>query len=104
MGRQALSSGEGVVMHALVSTVSIQSGHEEEALEHLKANVLPRVKEAPGIVAGYWLAPQEGRGLAIVVFQSEEAARAAAEVAQNAPRPESVTFDSVELREVFAQV
>jgi hypothetical protein len=91
-------------MHAVVSTVSIQSGHEAEAREHLKANVVPRVKEAPGVVAGYWLAPQGGHGLAIVVFQSEEAARAAAEVAQNAPRPDSVTFDSVELREVFAQV
>jgi hypothetical protein len=91
-------------MHAVLSTVRIQSGHEEEALEHLKANVLPRVKQAPGIVAGYWLAPQEGQGFAITVFETEEDARSAAEMAQNAPRPDSVSFASIEVRDVFAQV
>ena len=91
-------------MHAVVTKVSIQSGHEDEAREHLASNVVPRVKQAPGVVAGFWLAPQDGHGSAMVVFESEEAARAAADMAQNAPRPDSVTFDSVEVREVIAQV
>ena len=91
-------------MHAVVTRVSIQSGHEDEAMEHLKTNVVPRVKEAPGIVSGYWLVPKDGHGFAFVVFESEEAARGAAEMAKNAPRPDSVTFDSIEVREVVAQV
>jgi hypothetical protein len=91
-------------MHAVVSRVRIQSGHEDESLEHLRTNVLPRVQQAPGVVAGYWLAPQDGQGFAFIVFQSEEAARAAAEMAQTAPRPDSLTFDSVDVREVIEQV
>jgi hypothetical protein len=31
-----------------------------------------------GAKAGYWLAPQDGRGLAVVVFDTEDEARAAA--------------------------
>ncbi|HEX9374645.1 MAG TPA: antibiotic biosynthesis monooxygenase [Actinomycetota bacterium] len=91
-------------MHALVAGVAVQSGHEEEALEHLKTNVVPRVKEAPGVVAGFWLASQDGHGLAFIVWESEDAAQRGAEMARNAPRPESVTFDSIEVREVVAQV
>ncbi len=91
-------------MHAVVSHVSIQSGHEDESLEHLRTNVVPRVKQAPGAVAGYWLNPEGGKGFAFIVFESEEAARAAADMARNAPRPESVTFDSIEVREVIEQV
>ncbi len=91
-------------MHALLTSVSIQSGHEDEALEHLKSKVVPRVKEATGIVFGCWLVPQDGHGYAFLVFESEEAARGAADMAKNAPRPDSVTFDTIEVREVVAQV
>jgi hypothetical protein len=62
------------------------------------------VKQAPGLVAGYWLVPQEGQGFALLVFDSEEDARSAAEMAQNAPRPDSVSFDSIEVRDVFEHV
>jgi heme-degrading monooxygenase HmoA len=91
-------------MHAVITRVSIQAGHEEESLEHLRANVIPRVKEAPGVVAGYWVGPRDGHGMAITVWESEGAARKSIEMAQNAPRPDSVTFDSFEEGEVIAQV
>jgi hypothetical protein len=91
-------------MHAVVGIVSIQSGHEDESVEFLKADVLPRVKQAPGVLAGYWLAPQGGKGFAFTIFETEEAARSGAEMAQKGPRPDSVTFDSIEVREVIAQV
>jgi heme-degrading monooxygenase HmoA len=90
-------------VHAVVGNVTIQSGHEEESLEHLKTNVVSRVKESPGLVAGYWLAPRDGHGFALLVWESEEAAQRGVEMAQNAPRPDSVTFDSLEVREVIAQ-
>jgi hypothetical protein len=90
-------------MHAVVTQVSIQSGHEAESEEHVQSNVLPRVKQAPGHIAGYWIALQGGKGTAITIWETEEAARAAVEMAQNAPRPDAVTFDSMEVGEVFAQ-
>ena len=89
-------------MHAVVVEVSIQAGHEEESIEHLRANVLPNVKQAPGLIGGYWLAPEEGHGLAVTVWENEQAARASVEMARNAPRPDSVTFDRLEVKEVVA--
>jgi len=91
-------------VHAVVGKVSIQAGREDESLEFLKTNVLPMVKQAPGLVAGYWLAPQGGHGFGITLFESEEAARGAAEMAQKGPRPDYVTFDSIDVQEVVAQV
>jgi hypothetical protein len=91
-------------MHAVIGKVSIEPGREDEAADHLRTNVLPRVKEAPGVVAAYWVAPQDGHGMGITIFDSEEAARQGAEMAQNAPRPDFVTFDSIEVQEVIEHI
>lgn len=91
-------------MHAVVGRVSIQAGREDEAQEFLRANVIPMVKQAPGVLSGYWLAPQEGQGMGITFYESEEAARGAAEMARKGPLPDYVTFDSLEVREVIEQV
>jgi hypothetical protein len=62
-----------------------------------------------GAKAGYWLAPQDGRGLAVVVFDTEDEARAAAariEVGKP-PMPDAptgVTVKKVEVREILASV
>jgi hypothetical protein len=90
-------------MWAVVGQVSIQPGREDESQEYLKANVLPRVKQAPGVVAGYWVAPQDGHGLGITLYESEEAARGGAEMARGSA-PDYVTFDSIDVREVIAQI
>ena len=92
-------------MHAVVVSVSIGPGHAEEAQAHLESNVVPRVKESPGLVSGYWTRSVDGtHGSALVVFESEDNARAAAETIPNAPRPDFITFDSVEVHEVVAQI
>lgn len=54
---------------------------------HVVANVVPRVRNAPGIVSALWMTDGSGGTLNIMVFESEEAARAALEPARNAPRP-----------------
>ena len=89
-------------MHAVVVTVTIEPGHGDEAVAQLETNVVPAVKQAPGVVSGYWLVPSEGHGLSLVLFETEEAARAAAEAVPNRPMPDFVTFDKVEVREVVA--
>jgi hypothetical protein len=96
--------GEEASMWAVIGHVSIQTGREDESQEYLTANVLPMVKQAPGLVAGYWVAPQDGHGLGITLYETEEAARGAVEMARKAPIPDYVSFDDIEVREVIAQV
>jgi hypothetical protein len=90
-------------MYAVIAEATIQAGHEDEAAEFVKANIVPRVKESPGLVGGYWTAPQGGRGIAISLYETEEAAQGAAEMARNFSRPDYTTAQ-FEVREVIAQV
>lgn len=90
-------------MYAVVVRVSV--GDPGTAQQRLRDEVVPRVAKAPGFVAGYWTASDEGRsGMSMIVFDSEESARRAAEMMQGpeAMRPETVTLESVEVREVVA--
>ena len=91
-------------MHALLVNVTIEAGKEDESLNFLKSEVLPLVKQAPGLVGGYWFEPQGGHGWSVVVFESEEAANAARQMAENGPMPESVKFDRIDVVEVVANV
>ena len=86
-------------MYAVVVRVSISD--VEQAREALREEVVPRVAEAPGFTAGYWTSSDDGRnGLSMIVFESEDAARGAAERIPGTV-PETVTLDSVEVREVI---
>jgi hypothetical protein len=86
-------------MHAVIVDVSISD--RESAERDLREQVVPRVAQAPGFVSGFWLEPAGGTGHSIVVFESEEAAKAMAEtVRTNAPS--QVTIDNVEVRAVVA--
>ncbi len=86
-------------MHAVFARVTIND--PEPALKALQEEVVPRVSKLPGLVAGYWLRPEADQGRSLIVFESEEAARAAAENAR-ANSPEFVTFDSIDIVEVIA--
>ena len=64
-------------MHATVTRVTVTEG--ETATKFLREEIIPRVAQAPGFVAGYWVRLEGGdQGTSIVVFESEDAARAAA--------------------------
>ena len=86
-------------MHAVVVNVTIDDF--DSAVEHLRSNVIPQVSQAPGLITGHWLRPQDGKGLSVVVFESEDAARQAAERVPSMI-PEGVTIDSIDVREVVA--
>jgi hypothetical protein len=59
------------------------------------------VRQAPGFVAGHWVRLDEGTGTAMIVFESEEAAQAAAErIRTNPPAGDAVTINSIEIGEV----
>jgi heme-degrading monooxygenase HmoA len=87
-------------MYAVVVRVKVGGG--DATVSELRDQVVPRVKSSPGFKAGYWTRSEEGSdGLSIVVFDSEENARAAAErIPQGMPR--DVTLEDVQVREVVA--
>ena len=89
-------------MHAVVVRVKVSD--VEQAQQRLESDVVPQVSRAPGFKAGYWTRASEGGdtdGLSMVVFDSEENARAAADRVRGMV-PETVTLESVEVREVVA--
>jgi hypothetical protein len=92
-------------MHALVVRVTIHNA--DRTRELLNNRVVPQASGAPGFKTGYWTWPTGGgelNGLSMVIFDSEENARAAGDrvraVAANAG--DDVTLDGVEVREVVA--
>jgi hypothetical protein len=85
-------------MHAVVVRVTVSD--EGAALAALRDEVVPQISQAPGFVAGYWTR-KENSGLSMIVFESEDAARAASERIPGMAS-EGVTVESVEVREVVA--
>ncbi|HYH61241.1 MAG TPA: hypothetical protein VD766_05195 [Solirubrobacterales bacterium] len=87
-------------MHAVLVKVSISD--VEGSHKELNEAVVPRISKLPGFVAGYWTRSEDrSNGRAMIVFESEEAARAAAERIEPGV-PAGVTFQSAEVREVIA--
>jgi uncharacterized protein YhfF len=92
-------------MFAVVVTVSITDF--EKARKMLVEQIIEGVRKAPGLVSGYWLEPVDGKGMSVVVFDSEKAARDAIETFQLHPGAhpsEWVTVESSGVREVVASV
>ena len=85
-------------MNAVVVNVTIND--EEGSVVAPRDQVVPRVSQAPGFVAGYWTRQGNG-GLSMSVWESEDAANTASEMVRSVA-PEGVTVDSVEVREVVA--
>ena len=93
-------------MHALFVTAHIEPGrNEEEGTKFLQSDVLPQLKQLPGVVGGYWLATKDSESLAVVFFDSEDSARQMAEVGMpQAPPPPGATLGDIEVREVIAHI
>jgi hypothetical protein len=86
-------------MHAVMFRVSIHQ--QEEAEKFLKEQIVPGVSQAPGFVAGHWVNIGGDQGQSLIVFESEEAARAVADNV-TAPPADVVTIERVEVGEVVA--
>jgi hypothetical protein len=87
-------------VHAVAVAVSIESGKEEEAREPLRSNVIPMIKQSPGLIGGYFMDPGGGQGYSILVYDSEENANNAKQMAENAPRPDFVKMNTAQVMEV----
>jgi hypothetical protein len=83
-------------MHAHVVSVDITDGDlATKGLEEL----VPRIKAAPGFVAGYWIRLDEGHGTSFSVFETEDQARGAAPPVGGGM--EGVTVTGVQVGEVL---
>jgi hypothetical protein len=91
-------------MHAVVVRARIHNA--DRTREVLNSQVVPQVSGAPGFKTGYWTWATSGEtnGLSMIIFDSEENARAAGDriSAIAADAPDDVTLDGVEVREVVA--
>ncbi len=90
-------------MHTVVVRSTIHD--REHATAFLREQAIPRFREAAGFVAGQWVRLEGGKGTGMITFESEEGARAAAEMLRSNPPPaEAVTIDSVDVGEVVERI
>jgi hypothetical protein len=93
-------------MHGVIVQVTIDPTGEEAARKTLHEVVVPMVKGLAGFASGTWLHAVEGdAGRGVMLFESEEAARAGADQirSQGPPPGVPVTLEAVEVYEVLAQ-
>ena len=85
-------------MHAVVVNLTIT---DSDAAGHaLHEQLVPRVSQAPGFVAGYWTV-KDDTALSMFMFETEEAAHLMSTQAV-AGVPDGVALDRIEVREVVA--
>jgi hypothetical protein len=91
-------------MYAVITNVNIAPGSFEHARKELETNVVPRVRQAPGFVKGYWyIRSDNAQGISTIVFKTKEDADNAVNMISSSPMPQGVSPSSVEVREVIAE-
>jgi hypothetical protein len=93
--------GEEERVNAALVTLTIDPEQAPAAAAVLTSDVLPTLQTAPGFIAGYWLDPEDGRGFAMILFETEEQARQAVPPVNDWSAP-GVTIDNVDFRRVAA--
>lgn len=88
-------------MHAALVRLTVDPEQAPAAADALVSDIMPRIRLAPGFVAGYWLEPADGQGFSIVLFETEEHAREAAPPVSSWTAP-GITITNVEFRRVAA--
>jgi hypothetical protein len=95
---------KGATVHANVVFVSVDASQADPARRGLHKQVIPRISQTAGFVAGYWLESLDGKGISVTLWESEQAAREAAGLIQPDSSPTTgVKIDRIETREVIGQ-
>jgi hypothetical protein len=95
---------KGATVYANVVFVNVDASQADPARRGLHEQVIPRVSQTAGFVAGYWLEPLDGKGISVTLWESEQAARKAAGLIQPPSSPTTgVKVDRIETRGVIAQ-
>jgi hypothetical protein len=88
-------------MHAVIVKVTIND--PEKAVDNLRSQIVPRVKDAPGFVNGYWYGDGQTTGNATILFEGEDQANGFVEMVRQQPGEGAATIDDVQVHEVVAQ-
>lgn len=91
-------------MHAVVVREVGDRALIEGSDDHVVANVVPQVRNAPGIVSALWMTDGAGGTLNVLVFENEQAARETLEAARNAPRPPFMRVEDASVYRVVASM
>jgi hypothetical protein len=87
-------------MHAVVTKVKISDVNAAQS--RLNDEVVPRVSGAPGFVTAHWVRLSDEEGVSLMVFESEDAARGAAQGIQAQGGDGAVSFERIDVGEVVA--
>jgi hypothetical protein len=91
-------------MYAVVVNVSIVPGQFAAAQKALTEQVVPRIKQAPGFVKGYWTVRDDSsQGTSMAIFRTKQDADNAVTALRNTSPPPGVSVNSAEVREVIAE-
>ena len=91
---------EDALMHAALVSVRVEPEALETARAMLEEQIAPMIARAPGFIAGYWLEPEDDVGLAVLLYETVEQARAGAPSVGPAPAP-GATVEDVRFRRVM---
>jgi hypothetical protein len=91
-------------MHAVVARVTIH--HFERGVAALRGELVPRVGQAPGVIAAHRLRSQDGGGMSVILLESEDAAARGLvrHIEAAGPPTDAVTVDGVDVHEVVARL
>ena len=90
-------------MFAAIVSLSIDPAQAPAAAAAFTNEILPKVRSAPGLVAAYWIDPEEGRGLGFLLFDTEANARQSTPPVSNWVAP-GVTIRDTDIRRVAVSI
>lgn len=77
-------------MYAMMTQWQADEGEYETLRAKLQTQVAPAVQRAPGFIEGYWVWDHAtGKVYDLVLFETEEQARAEKQVVEQLPQPDS---------------
>lgn len=90
-------------MHAALMHLTIDPALAPAAAAAFSSEILPRVRTAPGFVAGYWVDPVDREGFGFLLFETQEHALMATPPATTWSAP-GVTILRVDVRRVAVAI
>ena len=90
-------------MHAVLIRLTIEPQLAPQAAAAFTEKILPAVKNAPGLVAGYWVDPVDAEGFGFLLFENADQAKLAAPPAMDWSAP-GVVIKQVDIRRVAVAI
>ena len=90
-------------MHAALMHLTIDPALAPAAAAAFSSEILPKVRSAPGFVAGYWVDPVDREGFGFLLFETQEHALRATPPATAWSAP-GVTILRVDVRRVAVAI